>query len=125
VDQLCAWCHDNLGPDVPLHFTAFHPDFKLRHLPPTPPATLHRARAQAIRAGLRYVYTGNIHDPDGQSTYCPGCGHRLIGRDRYQIEDWQLSAAGRCRHCSTGVVGYFEPQPGDWGGGRRRIAIRN
>jgi len=78
VDRLCAWYRENLGVDVPLHFTAFHPDFKLRDIPPTPPATLRRARAQAISAGLRYVYTGNTPDPAGQSTYCPGCGRRLI-----------------------------------------------
>jgi pyruvate formate lyase activating enzyme len=125
VDQLCAWYRENLGVDVPLHFTAFHPDFKLRDLPPTPPATLRRARAQAIRAGLRYVYTGNTHDPAGQSTYCPGCGRRLIGRDRYTIEDWQLNETGCCRHCATRVAGHFASRPGDWGGGRRRLAISN
>ena len=123
VDQLCGWCRENLGPDVPLHFTAFHPDFKLRNLPPTPPATLRRARTQALNAGLRYVYTGNVHDPAGQSTYCPDCGRRLIGRDGYFIEDWQLDAAGRCRHCGAQVAGHFEPHPGDWGGGRQRVTI--
>ena len=123
VDQLCAWYHENLGPDVPLHFTAFHPDFKLRNLPPTPPTTLRRARTQALRTGLRYVYTGNIQDPAGQSTYCPGCGKRLIGRDRYVVEDWQIDAMGTCQHCGTRVPGHFEAQPGTWGGHRQPIAI--
>jgi pyruvate formate lyase activating enzyme len=125
VERLCAWYYENLGPDVPLHFTAFHPDFKLQNLPPTPAATLHRARAQAISTGLRYVYTGNIHDPAGQSTLCPGCGARLIARDRYTIEDWQLNETGGCRHCSVKVAGHFDSRPGDWGGGRRRVAISN
>jgi pyruvate formate lyase activating enzyme len=125
VDQLCGWCRENLGADVPLHFTAFHPDYKLRNLPPTPPSTLRRARAQALSAGLHHVYTGNVDDPAGQSTYCPGCARPIIGRDRYVLGDWQLDTAGCCRYCGTKVAGHFDPEPGDWGGGRRRIAITN
>ena len=87
---------DKLGPDVPLHFTAFHPDWKMQDTPPTPPSTLKRAREIARATGLRYVYTGNIHDEPGQSTYCYGCGSRLIGRDWYAITDWGLDAHGRC-----------------------------
>jgi pyruvate formate lyase activating enzyme len=125
VDQLCTWFRKNLGPDVPLHFTAFHPDFKLRHLPPTPAQSLRRARIQALNSGLHYVYTGNIDDPAGQSTYCPSCGHQLIGRDRYMLNAWDLAAEGNCRHCLHRVAGHFESQPGHWGGGRQRIAIEN
>ena len=83
IDQLCDWFVEHLGPETPLHFTAFHPDFKLLDAPPTPPATLARARTQALAAGLKHVYTGNVHDAAGQSTYCAGCGALLIERDWY------------------------------------------
>src|SRR5690606_29441623 len=101
VDELCAWFVEHLGPEVPLHFTAFHPDFRMRDRPPTPAATLLRARRQALRAGLHYVYTGNVHDPEGQSTRCPCCGEVVIGRDGYRIESFALDAAGRCAHCAA------------------------
>ena len=84
------------GPDVPLHFSAFHPDWKMLDTPPTPPPTLRTARRIATEAGLRYVYTGNIDDPAGQSTYCHGCRALLIGRDWYDLTAWNLSAQGRC-----------------------------
>ena len=81
IEAESAWVMDRLGPDVPLHFTAFHPDWKLIDRPPTPPQTLREARQIATNAGLRYVYTGNIHDPAGQTTHCHSCGAILIGRD--------------------------------------------
>jgi pyruvate formate lyase activating enzyme len=123
IDRLCDWYLANLGPEVPLHFTAFHPDFKLRELPPTPPATLHRARHQALRAGLRHVYTGNVHDVEGQSTWCSGCGELLIERDWYALGQWHLDAAGHCRRCGTRLVGHLDAQPGRWGARRQRIRI--
>jgi pyruvate formate lyase activating enzyme len=123
IDRLCAWFHEHLGPDVPLHFTAFHPDFKLRNLPPTPPAALRRAQNRARQSGLHYVYTGNTYDPAGQSTRCPGCGQELIGRDRYLLVDWHIDAGGNCRFCGARVPGHFEPRPGNWGGGRQRITV--
>jgi pyruvate formate lyase activating enzyme len=110
-----------LGPDVPLHFTAFHPDWKMRDKPPTPPETLHQARRIAQSAGLRYVYTGNIHDPAGQSTYCHGCGARLIGRDWHDLTAWALTADGCCRRCGTACAGVFDGAPGHWG--RRRVPV--
>jgi len=118
----CAWIASELGLDVPLHFTAFHPDWKMRDLPPTPPATLTRARRIAQEHGLRYVYTGNVHDESGGSTYCPSCGERVIGRDWYELTAWELDAAGRCRSCSTRIAGHFEARPGRWGG--RRLPVR-
>jgi pyruvate formate lyase activating enzyme len=121
VAALSEWVMTHLGPDVPLHFTAFHPDWKMRDKPPTPPATLHQARRIALSAGLRYVYTGNIHDPAGQSTYCHGCGALLIGRDWHDLTAWQLTAAGRCRACGTACAGVFEDAPGHWG--RRRLPV--
>ena len=123
VDRLCAWCAENLGPDVPLHFTAFHPDFKMMDAPPTPPATLRRAREQGKRAGLRHVYTGNVRDVEGQSTSCPGCERRLIGRDGYDITAWTLDAAGRCGGCGSALAGRFAPAPGRWGMKRQPVSF--
>ncbi len=123
LEALCAWFAAHLGPDVPLHFTAFHPDWKMRDVPPTPVATLLRARAVAQRHGLRYVYTGNVRDPDGGSTWCPGCGARLIGRDGYEIGGWGLSASGRCTVCDTACPGVFAAGPGQWGARRARVTL--
>jgi pyruvate formate lyase activating enzyme len=113
---------NHLGPDVPLHFTAFHPDWKMMDRPPTPPATLRMARQIARSAGLRYVYTGNIHDPAGQSTSCSGCGALLVGRDWYDITGWHLSPDGRCIACGTPCHGVFEANPGRWGA--RRLPLK-
>jgi pyruvate formate lyase activating enzyme len=118
----CKWIMQHLGPDVPLHFTAFHPDFKMTDVPPTPPATLARAREIARLAGLRYVYTGNVHDETGGSTYCPSCEHAVIVRDWYEIRDYRLSDDGRCGYCGTplaGRYGVFAPPFGS-----RRIPVR-
>jgi pyruvate formate lyase activating enzyme len=124
VGALSEWVMEKLGPDVPLHFTAFHPDWKMRDTPPTPPATLKRAREIARAAGLRHVYTGNIHDEAGQSTYCRACGSRLIGRDWYTITAWDLDALGACASCGEPCPGCFEPRPGHWGARREPLIIR-
>jgi pyruvate formate lyase activating enzyme len=108
VGALCEWVATRLGPDVPLHFTAFHPDWKLQDVPPTPLSTLKRAREIALRAGLRYVYTGNVRDEVGQSTYCHACAARLIGRDWYTITAWDLGHGGRCAACGETCPGLFE-----------------
>jgi pyruvate formate lyase activating enzyme len=108
---------------VPLHFTAFHPDFRMRETPPTPPATLARARRIARAAGLRHVYTGNVHDEEGGSTACAGCGQRLIGRDWYTLTSWNLGPGGQCLRCGTPCPGVFEARPGRWGARRLPIAI--
>jgi len=118
-----AWVMDHLGPDVPLHFTAFHPDWKLTDALPTPPATLRMARRIGTELGLAHVYTGNIHDPAGQSTYCQKCGARVVGRDGYQITAWSLSAEGCCRACGTLCAGVFAAAPGSWGARRRALHI--
>lgn len=123
VEKLCTWFAKKLGPDVPLHFTAFHPDFKMTDVPPTPPATLTRAREQGKAAGLQHVYTGNVRDTRGQSTYCAGCGAEVIGRDGYDITDWQLDAEGRCTSCNAKLAGHFAPEPGHWGSRRRPIFL--
>ena len=123
LDAMTQWIVENLGPDVPIHFTAFHPDWKMLDTPPTPPATLTRARAIALNNGLRYVYTGNVHDEAGGSTYCHGCGALLIGRDWYELTAWNLRtrARARVRHACAGV---FEGAPGDWGRQRQLVRLR-
>ncbi|MGA7534632.1 MAG: AmmeMemoRadiSam system radical SAM enzyme, partial [Pseudolabrys sp.] len=124
IEAQSSWVMDHLGPDVPLHFTAFHPDWKMRDVPPTPPETLKRARKVAMNAGIHYVYTGNVHDPAGQTTYCYACGAVLIGRDWYDMTAWNLSADGRCGHCGARCHGVFEPQAGRWGRRRKLLTIR-
>ncbi len=123
LDALTRWVVDELGPDVPLHFTAFHPAWRLRDAPPTPAATLGRARAIALENGVRYAYTGNVVDPRGQTTYCSGCGQVLIGRDGYRIGLWKLTADGRCDACGESCAGTFEGQAGRWGPRRLPVAI--
>jgi len=122
IDRLTTWVADRLGPDVPLHFTAFHPDYRMRDTPPTPPETLSRARDIGRRNGLRWVYTGNVHDTEGSSTWCPGCGARLIERDWYELGEWHLSDDGQCLSCGYAVPGRFAGPPGGWG--RRRVPVR-
>ena len=122
LDAMTGWVADALGVDVPVHFTAFHPDWKMLDRPPTPPATLSRARAIGLGNGLRYVYTGNVHDEAGGSTFCPGCGALLIGRDWYQITAWALRD-GACGACGTMIAGIFEGRAGDWGRRRRPLGI--
>ncbi|WP_338846435.1 AmmeMemoRadiSam system radical SAM enzyme [Massilia sp. W12] len=116
------WMARHLGPDVPLHFTAFHPDWKMRDTPATPPATLQRARKIAQDAGLHYVYTGNVHDSEGGSTYCPHCARAVIVRDWYQIQHYALNERGQCRYCGWQLAGRYEKFGAPFGA--RRIAVR-
>jgi len=123
LEAMSAWIVENLGCDVPLHFTAFHPDYRMLDKPRTPPETLRRARAIGRRAGLNHVYVGNVHDAEGASTYCSGCGELLIERDWYRLGRWQLDAAGRCRACGTALPGVFEARPGAWGARRQPVRL--
>ncbi len=123
IDAMTKWVARELGPDVPHHFTAFHPDYKMLDHPPTPPETLSRARAIAMGNGLRFVYTGNVRDEVGGSTWCPGCGARVIGRDGYTITEWRLGDAGRCAGCGTRIPGVFAGRPGDWGARRQVVRL--
>jgi pyruvate formate lyase activating enzyme len=122
IHALSQWIRERLGPDTPLHFSAFHPDWRMRDVPQTPAATLATARRIALENGLRYVYTGNIHDEAGQSTYCHHCGERLIGRDWYDITSWAMTADGRCAKCGEACAGMFEARSGVWGA--RRLPVR-
>jgi len=117
--SMCEWIMAELGPDVPLHFTAFHPDFKMLDRPHTPAATLRGARQIAREIGLHYVYTGNVHDPDGQTTYCPGCGEALIVRDWYQILAYKIRNQS-CPSCGTRIAGLLPDAPDLRLHGRRR-----
>jgi pyruvate formate lyase activating enzyme len=116
------WIAEHLGPDVPLHFTAFHPDWRMLDKPPTPPQTLTRARGIAREHGLRYVYTGNVHDVDGGTTVCHVCHAPLVMRDWYLLKSWGLTDDGRCERCGTPCAGVFDGPPGDWG--PRRMPVR-
>ncbi len=125
VNALSRWVLETLGPDVPLHFTAFHPDYKMMDVPPTPPATLTRSRRIALKNGLRHVYTGNVHDEEGGSTYCHQCGQKLIGRDWYVLSDWNLTPDGHCMACGTPCAGVFAGPPGQWGARRMPVRLRD
>ncbi|HAA52147.1 MAG TPA: hypothetical protein DCE43_20690, partial [Planctomycetaceae bacterium] len=111
---------EHVGDCVPVHFTAFHPDFRMQNTPRTPHETLIRAREIALETGLKYAYVGNVNDTPRQSTYCPGCQELLIERDWHQLGAWNLDN-GNCRHCGTSIDGLFETQPGDWGRKRQPV----
>jgi pyruvate formate lyase activating enzyme len=122
LEDMTRWVVENLGPSVPLHFSAFHPDFRLRDRPPTPPESLRRARLIALKNGMRYAYVGNVHDPEADSTFCHACGTLLIGRDWYELTGWYLENRNSCPACGADCAGVFEPQPGDWG--RKRLPVQ-
>jgi len=123
LDAMTRWVVEELGPDVPMHFTAFHPDYKLLDRPPTPATTLSRARMIALANGVRYAYTGNVHDEAGGSTICHACGVRLIGRDWYTLTEWNLTADGCCARCGTACAGVFDGPAGRWGARRRPVRL--
>tara|TARA_R110002095_G_scaffold201552_1_gene182479 strand:+ start:1879 stop:2949 length:1071 start_codon:yes stop_codon:yes gene_type:complete len=124
LHDLCAWVVESLGADVPMHFTAFHPDWKMRDVAHTPPATLTRARRIALEHGVRYAYTGNVHDPAGSSTFCHDCGNLLIERDWYELGRFDLDAHGACNACATPLAGHFDAAPGTAGARRMPIRLR-
>ncbi len=123
LDEMTTWVVDHLGPDVPMHFTAFHPDFKMLDRERTPPATLTRARQIAIANGVRYAYTGNVHDAGGGSTFCHGCGAMVIRRDWYELGDYGLDGAGVCDRCGEQIPGVFDGPPGTWGRRRQPVVL--
>jgi pyruvate formate lyase activating enzyme len=125
LEEMTQWIVEALGPDVPTHFTAFHPDFRMLDVPQTPPSTLTRARNIAIKNGIRYAYTGNVHDHGGSSTYCHLCKQILIGRDWYVLSDWNLTDDGRCQLCGTPCAGKFAGPPGRWGARRMPVRLRD
>lgn len=121
IARLSDWFVNHLGPDVPLHFTAFHPDFKMLDVPPTSPETLVRARKRALAAGLRHVYVGNVYDVENASTYCASCHQLVIQRDWYELGSWNLDRQGCCKFCGAALAGHFDALPAHWG--RRRLPV--
>ncbi len=125
IDAMTTWIVENLGPDVPIHFSAFHPDWKMMDKTNTPPATLFMARDIALKNGIHHAYAGNVHDHKSGSTYCAGCGNILIGRDWYELSQWNLTVGGnreaRCVKCREPLVGVFDGPPGKWG--RKRVPV--
>ncbi len=122
LDAMTKWVVEHLGRDVPMHFTAFHPDYRMLDVPPTPPTTLTRAREIASANGVRYAYTGNVHDPHGASTYCPECGELVVERDWYVLGHYGITDDGRCGSCGAVVAGRFDGGRGR--GDARRIPVR-
>ncbi|MCB0991642.1 MAG: hypothetical protein KDB16_11725, partial [Acidimicrobiales bacterium] len=123
ISAMCDWVVDEVGPDVPIHFSAFHPDFRMLDTPPTPPETLARARSIALESGIHHAYTGNVHDADGDTTWCPACGAAVIVRDWYQIRSHQITDDGRCGACGHVIHGRFDGPPGNWGRRRQPVSI--
>jgi pyruvate formate lyase activating enzyme len=123
LHEMTTWVVEHLGPDVPMHFTAFHPDYRLLDRPATPPATLTRARQIALANGVRHAYTGNVHDGDGQSTYCHECGTRVVQRSWYTIGDYRLDDTGHCTACRARIPGLFDGPVGGWGPTRQPVAF--
>ena len=119
-ERMCDWIMTELGPDVPLHFTAFHPDFRMTDRPPTPKATLIKAREIALKHGLKYVYTGNVDDPKNQCTYCPQCKKVVIERNWYELGRYNLDGS-KCKKCGCDIAGVFGSEKGNWG--RRRMPV--
>jgi len=122
IHQLSEWIMENLGPEIPLHFTAFHPDFKMKNIPRTPSETLRRARRIAKSKGIHFVYTGNVHDSEGGSTFCPSCGELLIERDWYELGEYHIRN-GACASCAEPIPGCFEDRGEDWGSKRMRVTF--
>jgi pyruvate formate lyase activating enzyme len=121
--KLSDWCAENLGPETPLHFSAFHPAFKYDGPASTPVSTLKRARSIALQAGMKHVYTGNVRDDRGQSTYCAGCDGLIIERSGYRLGAYRIDDQGRCELCERPVAGHFGDRPGSWGSRRQRLRI--
>jgi len=125
IEAMTQWIVDNLGPDVPVHFSAFHPDWRMRDKSGTPAATLTRARNIAVKNGIHYPYTGNVHDAPGDTTLCHSCGEPLIVRDWYQLRQWRLINRDQCPNCGRRCSGRFAEQPGNWGAKRVPVQIQN
>lgn len=123
IQDECSWIAGHLGPNVPVHFTAFHPDWRMRNRIATPYSVLSRARRIARATGLHFVYTGNVHDIEGSSTYCAACNLELIERNGYEIDHSDLTDDGHCRRCATRLPGLFEGQPGHWGARFESVTI--
>lgn len=124
IRKLSEWLISHTGPEVPLHFSAFHPDYRMRDKDRTPATTLRMAREIALEVGMQHVYVGNVHDPEADSTYCPSCDQLVIGRDWYELSEWNLTPEGHCSNCNSKVAGVYDGPPGDWGRKRQRVWLQ-
>ena len=123
LHRMSEWVVDHLGIDFPMHFSGFHPDYRMLDVAPTPKETLTRARRIAMEHGLRFVYTGNVHDAEGDATVCPSCGTTVVQRDWYELRAYRLSGDGHCRTCGAAIPGVFDGPPGEWGARRRPVRL--
>ena len=123
LEDMTQWVAENLGPDVPMHFSAFHPDWKMRDKPRTSLESLLKARKIALKNGIHHAYVGNVHNREADSTYCHKCGELLIGRDWYELSGWNLDTDGKCQFCGASCAGVFAAQPGNWGARRMAVAM--
>lgn len=123
LEAMTSWVYENLGADTPWHFSAFHPSWKMQNKARTPLSTLKKASSIAKQAGMKYIYTGNVQDTEGGSSYCSECGKSLIKRDWYELSEWNLDENGCCKFCKTKLNGHFEKQAGKWGSKRQVIDI--
>ncbi len=123
ITAMCKWIYNKLGANIPLHFSAFHPDHKMREIAATPPLSLIRAREIGLKQGLNYVYTGNVHNKQGDTTFCPACHTPLIERDWYQIKQYRLNPNGNCPDCGFSIAGRFEKKAGNFGARRIPVAM--
>ncbi|WP_349432058.1 AmmeMemoRadiSam system radical SAM enzyme [Methylomarinum sp. Ch1-1] len=123
LQRMTQWVVEHLGPDVPMHFSAFHPDWKMLDKPHTPTRSLLMARDIALTNGVHYAYVGNVHHKEADSTYCHHCGNLLIGRDWYELSEWRLDADGCCKQCGARCAGVFDPKPGNWGSRRQGVRM--
>ena len=124
-NDMSTWVVEYLGPEVPMHFTAFHPDYRMKDKPNTPPETLNLARRTSLKNGVRYAYIGNVSDRGRASTYCYNCNALLIGRDRYTLTHWGLGGTGVCQQCGTPCAGVFDAAPGAWGAKRLPVRMKD
>jgi pyruvate formate lyase activating enzyme len=123
IEEMTQWVVEHLGPDVPMHFSAFHPDYRMLDKDRTPFDTLARARRIALKNGVRHAYCGNVHDLGRQSSYCHTCGVRTIGRDWFELSNWNLTDTGACTNCGTQMPGVFDGKPGVWGQKRMGVDV--
>ncbi|MBU1426523.1 MAG: AmmeMemoRadiSam system radical SAM enzyme [Gammaproteobacteria bacterium] len=123
IGRMCEWIAKELGTEVPLHFTAFHPDYKMTGIPATPASKLTEARQIAHAAGLQHVYTGNVHDLSGGTTLCTKCRRPLIVRDWHLIREYSLTENGECPYCGTRLAGHFGQFEAKSGGKRIPLVI--
>ena len=123
LEAMTQWVVEHLGPEVPMHFSAFHPDWKMQDKPATPLSSLLQARQIAIKNGVRYAYIGNVHDKSADSTYCHSCKQLLIGRDWYELSEWNLDESDNCRFCGEQCAGMFQSKPGNWGAKRQAVLM--